>query len=287
MGLLEKGQEKKEHPIITEEPPVIKRKKKQPSRQTRKEMENQAIIEAYRIFTPEKISERPRSLLEKAQQKKDSGVAEFFGQTLELIPPEQPPTEVPTNKAPEEDDASLVIKDTSEQNIEVIDEQTGFGWKEQGKKQIVYDHNSHEFLYKVIEPQLNEEQKKTKDEIAHLFKMMADIDTVDMSFDEKEKFLEETVERIISDNRIYLEEESKDIIYYHIFRDFLGYGRIDILMHDDGIEDISADGPSTPIFIHHRKYEAIETNIFFDSEHELNSFLVRLCQISGKQISIF
>ncbi|MFA5102526.1 MAG: type II/IV secretion system ATPase subunit [Candidatus Thermoplasmatota archaeon] len=287
MGLLEKGQEKKEHPIITEEPPVIKRKKRPLSRQTRKEMENQAILEAYRIFTPEKISERPRSLLEKAQQKKESESAGSFGQTLELFPPEQLPTEAPTDKAPEEDDASLVIQDTVEQNIEVIDEQTGFGWKEQGKKQIVYDHNSHEFLYKVIEPQLNEEQKKTKDEIAHLFKMMADIDTVDMDFEEKEKFLEETIERIISDNRIYLEEESKDIIYYHVFRDFLGYGRIDILMHDDGIEDISADGPSTPIFIHHRKYEAIETNIYFDSEHELNSFLVRLCQISGKQISIF
>ncbi|MBN2599255.1 MAG: type II/IV secretion system ATPase subunit [Candidatus Thermoplasmatota archaeon] len=287
MGLLEKGQEKKEHPIITEEPPVIKRKKRQPSRQTRKEMENQAILEAYRIFTPEKISERPRSLLEKAQQKKESESSGSFGQTLELFPPEQLPTEAPTDKAPEEDDASLVIQDTAEQNIEVIDEQTGFGWKEQGKKQIVYDHNSHEFLYKVIEPQLNEEQKKTKDEIAHLFKMMADVDTVDMPFEEKEKFLEETIERIISDNRIFLEEESKDIIYYHVFRDFLGFGRIDILMHDDGIEDISADGPSTPIFIHHRKYEAIETNIYFDSEHELNSFLVRLCQISGKQISIF
>jgi len=82
-------------------------------------------------------------------------------------------------------------------------------------------------------------------------------------------------------------EESKDKIYYHLFRNFLGYGRLDILMHDDGIEDISCDGPDTPIFIHHRKYEAITSNIYFDDAEELNSFLVRLCQLSGKQISIY
>jgi flagellar protein FlaI len=58
-------------------------------------------------------------------------------------------------------------------------------------------------------------------------------------------------------------------------------------MRDDGIEDVSCDGPETPIFIHHRKYEAIETNIYFDGTLELDSFLIRLCQISGKQISIY
>ena len=117
--------------------------------------------------------------------------------------------------------------------------------------------------------------------------MLADVNTFDITYEEKQKFLEETIEHIISDNHIYLEEASKDTIFYYIFRDFLGYGRIDILMHDDGIEDISCDGPETPIFIHHRKYEAIETNIYFDSEAELNAFLVRLCQVSGKQISVF
>lgn len=84
-----------------------------------------------------------------------------------------------------------------------------------------------------------------------------------------------------------INEDSKDKIYYHLFRDFLGYDRINILMQDDSIEDISCDGSETPIFLYHRKYEAIETNIYFDDDLELNSFLIRLCQISGKQISIY
>lgn len=286
MGLLEKGQ-KKESVIVSEEFPIVKKKKRQ-SRQTRKEFDDKAILEAYRILRPSTTTERPQSLLEKAQQIKKSQAAESSGQTLELLSSEQLQTSQPPDESQTgEEGETSVVQEPVEKKFEIIEEQTGFGWKQQGIKHIVYDQNTHEFQYQVIEPPLNEDQKKIKNEIAHLFKMLADIDTVDMAYEEKEKFLEQTIENIISDNRIYIEEESKDVIYYHIFRDFLGFGRIDILMHDDGIEDISCDGPSTPIFIHHRKYEAIETNIFFDSEQELNSFLVRLCQVSGKQISIF
>ncbi len=287
MGLLEKGQQKKGSVIVSEEPHIVKKKKRQ-SRQTRKEFDDQAILEAYRILRPSTTTERPQSLLEKAQQIKRAQSAESSGQTLELLSSEQLQiNQSQTASQTDEEVLTQVVHQPVEKNIEIIEEQTGFGWRQQGIKHIVYDHNTHEFQYQVIEPPLTEDQKKIKDEIAHLFKMLADIDTVDMTYEQKEKFLEETVENIISDNRIYMEEGSKDVIFYHIFRDFLGFGRIDILMHDEGIEDISCDGPTTPIFIHHRKFEAIETNIYFNSEPELNSFLVRLCQLSGKQISIF
>ena len=82
-------------------------------------------------------------------------------------------------------------------------------------------------------------------------------------------------------------QESKDKIFYHLFREFLGYGVIDIAMMDEGIEDISCDGPDVPVFLYHKKYEEITTNINFESPEELDSFVVRLAQICGKQISIF
>ncbi len=83
------------------------------------------------------------------------------------------------------------------------------------------------------------------------------------------------------------EKKSKDKIFYHIFREFLGFDRIDILMNDEGIEDISCDGAEVQIFIYHKKYDAISTNIKFSDDNELNSFVVRLAQICGKQISIY
>ncbi len=216
-------------------------------------------------------------------------------------------------------------KETS-RNIDIIKEDTGLGWNKIGKRRIVYDKDINEYLYEIIEPELTEFETEKKKELAHLFKMLADIDAFNMEMEEKESFLKQTLDQIIVDNNISfipekkgkgvfsklklkkggenedtteeepepdLEmtpeeiEESKNKILYYLFRDFLGYGRIDVIMKDDDIEDISCDGHETPIFIYHRKYEAIETNVYFTGELELNSFIVRLCQLAGKQISIY
>jgi type IV secretory pathway ATPase VirB11/archaellum biosynthesis ATPase len=95
----------------------------------------------------------------------------------------------------------------------------------------------------------------------------------------KRKVVNEEVERAA--------QLSKDKIFYHLFREYLGYGVIDIVMLDDGIEDISCDGPDVPVFLYHKKYEEMTTNIYFETPEMLDSFVVRLAQVCGKQISIF
>jgi flagellar protein FlaI len=73
---------------------------------------------------------------------------------------------------------------------------------------------------------------------------------------------------------------------YFIVRDFLGYGKIDPLMKDPLIEDISADGVQIPIYVWHRDYESMPTNIIFNDSEELNSFIVRLAYMARKNISL-
>jgi flagellar protein FlaI len=58
-------------------------------------------------------------------------------------------------------------------------------------------------------------------------------------------------------------------------------------MHDEGIEDISCDGQGIPVFIYHKTYESIRSNIMFDDADELDSFVVKLAQMAGKQISVY
>jgi flagellar protein FlaI len=57
-------------------------------------------------------------------------------------------------------------------------------------------------------------------------------------------------------------------------------------MKDHLIEDISADGVNIPIYVWHRLYESLPTNIIFNNEAELNSFIIRLAYLAGKNISI-
>lgn len=57
-------------------------------------------------------------------------------------------------------------------------------------------------------------------------------------------------------------------------------------MHDKFIEDISCDGLNTPIFVYHSNYESMGTNLIYKKSEELDSFVTKLAQRSGKYISI-
>ncbi|MDD1728467.1 MAG: type II/IV secretion system ATPase subunit [Methanospirillum sp.] len=73
-------------------------------------------------------------------------------------------------------------------------------------------------------------------------------------------------------------------IEYFLVRNYIGWGRINALMNDPWIEDISCDGDNIPIFLFHRKEQNIKTNIQFETE-ALVSLAITLAQRSGKHIS--
>ncbi|MCX6664144.1 MAG: type II/IV secretion system ATPase subunit [Euryarchaeota archaeon] len=167
------------------------------------------------------------------------------------------------------------------------DERVGFGWKGLGSRKIKFDKNSKTYVYEVHEPKLEKEEQEIKNKLLELFELRSTIDVFEINTAEKSIKLNESLQKIIVDGHIKLNETSKDKIFYYIFQEFTGYGKIDILMHDEGIEDISCDGPNIPIFIYHKTYESIKSNIVFENPDELDSFAVKLAQICGKQISIY
>jgi archaeal flagellar protein FlaI len=150
---------------------------------------------------------------------------------------------------------------------------------------IVYDAKSNRYLYEAIEPTLTTSEK----EILSFLR-----DTLVRTLDAKhgddpelwEAHLVEAVERAIIDHSILVDEVSQQRLTYYIVRDFLGYGPIDVFMHDPMIEDISCDGPGIPVYIFHRQYESIRSNVVFEKDMELDGFVIRLAQRSGKHISI-
>jgi len=75
-------------------------------------------------------------------------------------------------------------------------------------------------------------------------------------------------------------------IEYYLKRNIAGYGKIDPLMADPNIEDISCSGVGRPIYLWHRKYENIKTNIFFKDKEELDNFVMKLVHKAGKHVSI-
>ena len=151
---------------------------------------------------------------------------------------------------------------------------------------IYFNSENQEREYIVIEPPLNNFEKEKLKFIQDVLIKGLDINLEELEEKGAQQYLRENIDRIIRDYEISLDSNSKEKIFYYVIRDFLGYGKIDALMKDPNIEDISCDGPGIPIFLYHRKYGSLKTNIVFEDEEELSAFVIKLAQKCGKHISI-
>jgi flagellar protein FlaI len=102
---------------------------------------------------------------------------------------------------------------------------------------------------------------------------------------QKKQILLSLAEELIAEYGVKVDLPSLFRLQYYLVRNFLGWSRIDALMKDPQIEDISCDGVNIPIFLYHRRFHNVRTNIIFDEDH-LDSLAITLAQRSGKHISI-
>jgi flagellar protein FlaI len=152
---------------------------------------------------------------------------------------------------------------------------------------IVKDPETQKIRYEVIEPTLQNEEEKQLKELKALLIEGVEVNSRQIETKEKaEEYLEDQIKKVIKKYRIKVPPEAIDKLTYYIIRDFIGYGKIDALMRDRLIEDISADGVNIPIYVWHRVYESLPTNIVFKDQRELDSFTIRMAYLAGKNISI-
>lgn len=142
-----------------------------------------------------------------------------------------------------------------------------------------------QIVYNCIEPELTKREKYVLSKTRTAFEMLININTVLIEVNDKLKFIEDTFKDILSIYNFKLSKLEYQRILYYINRDYIGYGRADAMIGDRFIEDISCNGPGLPVYVYHRFYESIRTNIVFE-EVELNNFVMRLAQLSGRHISI-
>ena len=175
--------------------------------------------------------------------------------------------------------------------------------------QILFDRENFRYLYRVGEPEITEEEREVVNKIIEIIKSSFAVRIEDIEKEEdkdwrdREKritqYLENALREIIKrfslrvgnrkirvDKKKVEDEKLIQRLLYYVRRDLVGYGKIDVLMHDPDIEDISVDGPNIPVYIYHRRYENMETNIMWENEDELDSYVIRLAQRCGKHISV-
>jgi len=143
-------------------------------------------------------------------------------------------------------------------------------------------------VYYLIEPVLTRQEEQLLKKIKTTLVEKLDVDFTALRKGEAREYLIRRFEEIINLMAVGLPEEKKEQILYFVERDFVGLGKIEPIMQDPNIEDISCDGINIPIYIFHRNpiIGSIRTNVKFDSKEELDVFVSKLAQRCGKNISI-
>jgi flagellar protein FlaI len=151
--------------------------------------------------------------------------------------------------------------------------------------EILRQKDTLDKCYFLVEIALTEEEENLlafmKDTLESL-----SIDAEELEKKGEDEYLYDKLDQIIDEYNLSINNESKKKLFYFIGKSSLGLGKINPLMKDPNIEDISCDGARVPIFLYHRKYGSLKSNIRFENEDELSSFVFRLSQKCGKHISI-
>jgi flagellar protein FlaI len=152
---------------------------------------------------------------------------------------------------------------------------------------IARDTKTGGMLYFVIEPTLLEEEKLLYSKIHAILVEELDVDVRKIgSKDETARFLRQQVEKTVKAYKLKLAPETVDKLMYYLTRNLVNLGHIEPFMRDHMIEDVSCDGPGVPIYVWHRQYESIPTNVKFDVIKELDNFVVKLAYLCNKHVSI-
>ncbi len=153
---------------------------------------------------------------------------------------------------------------------------------------IKWDEQEHTITYIITEPSLDPKEKEILEEIKEMLREKLNIEFDKIKGAQAYNYIITEFNKIVKLIGIKLTPEEEIKFDYYVYRDFIGLGVIEPLMHDQDIEDISCVGSNIPIFVYHRNplFNQIPTNIIFESGEDLDNFVIMLSQKCGKSLTL-
>jgi flagellar protein FlaI len=152
---------------------------------------------------------------------------------------------------------------------------------------IVKDASRGNVTYIIEEPELDSDDILSLERLAGLLDEVLELKISELrSTKAAEEYLLKKCDEILSHYNFDLSPSVRKKLIYYVVRDNLGLGKIDPFMHDPMIEDVSCDGVNVPIYVWHRKYESVPTNVRFETADELDTYALRLAYLCGGHVSI-
>ncbi|HVM45357.1 MAG TPA: type II/IV secretion system ATPase subunit [Candidatus Thermoplasmatota archaeon] len=154
--------------------------------------------------------------------------------------------------------------------------------------------------YVNIEPQLTADERKKYEQVRDSILRLAPFEETPRSQDELRATLKRLIEKSIRvgppralgparllssfDTKVVLNAEEKRKIAYFLERDIVDSGPIEPIIRDPYIEDVSSIGTYN-IFVVHKIFDTVETNVKFTDEKELDDYLRGMGERMGRPVS--
>lgn len=143
------------------------------------------------------------------------------------------------------------------------------------------------YRYVIIEPQMSKRDDINFKVIKKLLVSELDISLNHIKTKkEAARELKNKILYLIKKYNIEIPTRNLSKITYYAVRDFVYLGKIEPLMRDHMIEEISCDGTNIPLYVWHREFESVPTNIAYENEDDLNNFVQKMSYVGGKHASL-
>lgn len=71
-----------------------------------------------------------------------------------------------------------------------------------------------------------------------------------------------------------------------VVKEMIGYGILDSLTQDDKLEEIMVIGPEKPVYVFHREYDMMKTNIMFGNDEEIKNLIDRIARQVNRRVDL-
>jgi len=151
---------------------------------------------------------------------------------------------------------------------------------------IYWDNKKGELLYEVEEPVLDDNEKNLLRTIEQSMKELINVNiVVEKTPEAMIDYIYKTSVLLIEELGLKISNETYKRLFYYLYRDFIGLDKIEAVMRDYFIEDIECNGMNTPVYVVHRLYRNMRSNIIYETVEELGSFVEKVAQRTGKYVS--
>ena len=151
---------------------------------------------------------------------------------------------------------------------------------------IYWDPKEYELVYEIEEPILTKEEQKYKDQLVDSLRSMINFEEIIGGGRETLfQYIDRRLKLLALELGLKISYETYKKIYYYLCRDFIGFNETEVLLRDYFVEDIECNGANTPVYLIHRIFRNLKTNLIFKNNERLESFVEKLAQRCGKYVS--